>query len=319
MKSIAITAYQHAELVDAAPRPETLQPNEVYGRTLVSLVSPGTELNWAFLGSKFPIYPGYACVFEITEVGAEVKDLKVGDAVFASGGHRSWQSSKACDVVKLPPGLQPEVGVFARLMGVSMSTLNTTEVRPPERVLITGLGPVGNLAAQIFSRCGYQVTGLDPVAVRCDLAAACGIRDVRQSWDKMADLNGQIGLHVECSGHEQAALEGCRIVRKRGEVVLVGVPWQKRTELSAFDLLHAVFHRYVILRSGWEWEVPRQRADYGGCSLTDNYQAAIRWLAEGSIRTEGLATGYQITQAQEVYSGLLAQTLPTPAAYFDWR
>ena len=37
-----------------------------------------------------------------------------------------------------------------------------------------------------------------------------------------------------------------------GEVVLIGVPWVKRTDLSAFDLLHAVFHRYVYLRSGWE-------------------------------------------------------------------
>ena len=36
---------------------------------------------------------------------------------------------------------------------------------------------------------------------------------------------GEVELVIECSGHEQAAFDGCRIVRKRGEVVLVGAPW----------------------------------------------------------------------------------------------
>ena len=133
------------------------------------------------------------------------------------------------------------------------------------------------------------------------------------------DLVDQIALHVECSGHEQAVLDGCKLVRKRGEVVLVGVPWSRKTEIFSFELTHAIFHRYVILRSGWEWEVPLQPRDFAGNSIMGNYRAALDWLADGRLRVDGLGTLYAPERAQEVYDGLLNQSLPTPAALFDWR
>lgn len=320
MSRIAFTAYKTAEVDEAGPPNSPLQPGEVRGRTLVSLISPGTELNWGFLGKSFPSYPGYACVFEVEEVGSEVLDLRVGSIVFHSGPHQEWQQSSRKDVHPLPDGLVPERAVFARLAGVSMSTLNTTTARPPSRVLVTGLGPVGNLAAQIFSACGYSVTAVDPVETRREAARQAGLTDVRASIGEGApDIAGKVALHVECSGHERAALDGCMCVCKRGEVVLVGVPWQKRTDISSFELLHAIFHRYVVLRSGWEWEVPVQPADFRGNSLAENYAAALEWIVSGRINVEGLATCYAPQQAQEVYSGLLDQSLPTPAALFDWR
>jgi threonine dehydrogenase-like Zn-dependent dehydrogenase len=320
MKRIAITAYQKAEveLTDTPCAP--LQPTEVRGRTLVSLTSPGTELHSNYLGKNFPTYPGYASVFSVDEVGADVTDLAIGTVVFGSGGHREYQQMHRESVIPIPQGLEPEQAIFARLAGVSMSTLNTTTARAPSRVLVTGLGPVGNLAAQIFSACGYSVTAVDPVESRRETAGRSGLNDVRASIAEGApNITGEIALHVECSGHEQAALDGCNCVRKRGEVVLVGVPWKKRTEISSFELLHAVFHRYVVLRSGWEWEVPRQPAEFRGNSISGNYAAAMDWIAAGKIKTDGLATCYSPEQAQEVYSGLLNQSLPTPSAIFDWR
>ncbi|MFZ4778952.1 MAG: zinc-dependent alcohol dehydrogenase [Terrimicrobiaceae bacterium] len=320
MKRIAITSYQTAELESAPPLSAPLQPREVRGRTVVSLTSPGTELHWNYLGKNFPSHPGYASVFTVDEVGAEVTDLAVGDPVFGPGGHQECQQMRRESVVPIPPGLEPERAIFARLAGVSMSTLNTTTAHPPSRVLVTGLGPVGNLAAQIFSACGYWVTAVDPVESRRETARLSGLADVRASIaEGTPDITGEIALHVECSGHEQAALDGCKCVRKRGEVVLVGVPWEKRTDISSFDLLHAVFHRYVVLRSGWEWEVALQPTDFRGNSISGNYAAAMAWIAAGKIKTDGLATCYSPERAQEVYSGLLAQTLPTPAAIFDWR
>jgi len=320
MKRIAITAYKKAELELTDPLSAPLQPTEVRGRTLVSLTSPGTELNYNYLGKNFPTHPGYACVFSVDEVGADVTDLPIGTLVFSSGGHREYQQMHRESVVPIPQGLEPERAIFARLAGVSMSTLNTTTAHAPSRVLVTGLGPVGNLAAQIFSACGYSVTAVDPVERRRETARRSGLNDVRASIKEGApDITGEIALHVECSGHEQAVLDGCNCVRKRGEVVLVGVPWAKRTEISSFDLLHAVFHRYVVLRSGWEWEVPRHPTDFRGNSISGNYAAAIEWIAAGKIKTDGLATCYSPEQAQEVYSGLLDQSLPTLSAIFDWR
>jgi len=321
MRKIVFTAHRQAGVVEVPPLDDPLKPREVRGRTVVSLTSPGTELNWGFLGSKFPCDTGYACVFEVQETGSEVTDLPVGTLVFASGNHKEQQSHERDAVVPLPAGLEPEAGVFARLIGVSMSTLNTTTARPPSRVLVTGLGPIGNLAAQLFAACGYRVTAVDPVDNRRALAQQCGLVDVRASiGDGSAeDIAGKVALHVECSGHEQAVLDGCRCVRKRGEVVLVGVPWKRRTEMYSFELLHAIFHRYVVLRSGWEWEVPFRPTDFIGSSLLENYAAALEWIGSGKINVALLASSYAPSRVQVVYEGLLNQSLPTAAALFDWR
>lgn len=319
IKAIVFTAAQQAELVEIDGDTTPLGDNEVAGRTLASLISPGTELNWGYMGAKFPAYPGYASVFEVEAIGGAVTDLKPGDRVFCTGPHRSRQRVAREVALKVPDGLAPEVAVFARLMGVSMSTLTTTTARPPERVLVTGLGPVGLLAAQIFSHCGYEVIACDPLQGRRELAMLVGLSDVRAAVpidDKT--LVGKIALHVECSGHEQAVLGGCQLVRKRGEVVLVGVPWKRRTELSAFDILHAVFHKYLVLRSGWEWEVPRQPTDFVTGSIQANLAAALRWLAEGKVSTGDCFALAPPAEAQRVYQDLLHLRGDKIVTVFDW-
>jgi threonine dehydrogenase-like Zn-dependent dehydrogenase len=321
MRQITFTAKQRADLIEVPDLSDPLKPYEVRGRTVISLTSPGSELNGGYLGENFPVCPGYACVFSVTETGAEVTDLPVGSLVFESGNHKEWQVTSRQGVIPVPAGLSAERAVFARLMGVSMSTLNTTTARPPSRVLVTGLGPVGNLAAQIFAACGYAVTAVDPVEYRRIAALQAGLKDVRASVaEGPVDITGKVALHLECSGHETAVLDGCKCVAKRGEVVLLGVPWQRRTNMYAFDILHAVFHRYLVLRTGWEWEVPLHPTEFrGNSSIMENYAAAMDWIASGKIKVDNIAALYSPSDAQRVYSGLLNQTLPKLSALFDWR
>lgn len=320
MRQVLFTANQEAslQLVPALGGP--LSPFNIRGKTLVSLTSPGTELNWGYLGNNFPVTTGYANVLEVLEVGSSVSKFQPGDIVFGAGGHAEVVEVGESDAVLVPAGLQPEVAVFSRLMGVSMSTLNTAAAHPPANVLVTGLGPVGNLAAQIFARCGYSVTAVDPVAARRQTGLDCGLKDVRgNAKEACQDLEGKVALHLECSGHEQAVLAGCKLVCNRGEVVLVGVPWTRRADMQAFELLHAIFHRYVVLRSGWEWEVPKESRAFAFNSISGNIAAAMAWLKEGSINVAPLGTTYHPTDCQKVYAGLHDQSLPTPAAIFDWR
>jgi threonine dehydrogenase-like Zn-dependent dehydrogenase len=252
-------------------------------------------------------------------VGCEVDDLRPGDRVFAMGGHCSHSRFPRREVLPVPPGLAPETAVLARLMGVSMSTLTTTTARPPARVLVTGLGLVGNLAAQIFAACGYEVIACEPSAARRELARSVGIAGVLPAvpLDDPA-VRGEVDLVVECSGHEQAALDGARCVRQRGEVVLVGAPWRRRTDLSAHELLDAVFHNYAVLRSGWEWEVPLHAAAFGSGSIFAQYAAALRWLADGRIETGGLCEVRSPRQIQEAYQDLLHDRCRALSVVLDW-
>jgi threonine dehydrogenase-like Zn-dependent dehydrogenase len=317
--AITITARETAELLPAKPDASPLGAREVAGRTVASLVSAGTELAAHFLGSRFPAVPGYAAVFRVEAVGSEVTDLAAGGLAFCMGPHRSWQRAARERVVPVPAGLPAARAAFARMMSVTMSTLVTTAARPPDLVLVTGLGLVGHLGAQIFQRCGYRVIGCDPDAARQEFARRAGVARVLSEVPREDPaVVGQVALVLECSGHEQAAVDGCRVVRKGGEVVQIGAPWRRRTELSAHEILHLVFHRYVLLRSGWEWELPLDTAEFRAGSIFGNIAAALAWLAEDRIAVDDLYTLRPPREAQDAYQSLLHQSAERLAVVFDW-
>lgn len=319
MHKVAVTRVEYAELLEDSRDEAPLGPTEVAGNTVVSLISPGTELAMFYKGENFPQTPGYAAVFEVQEVGVDVRGLEVGDYAFCSGSHRSFQRWEAQDVLRVPEGLPPEKAVFARMMGVTMSTLTTTSARPPAKVLVTGLGPVGHLAAKIFAACGYEVLACDIAPARRELALRSGIAEVVEAvpLDDPA-WNGKTSLVIECSGHEQAVVDGCGVAKRSGEVVLVGVPWRRRTDIFAHELLSAVFHRYVVLRSGWEWQLPKHPTDFRGNSINENYEGALRWLKEGRISVDGLYSVASPKRCQEVYQELLYGRGDKLTVVFDW-
>src|SRR5687767_7149077 len=175
--AVIITTREKAELLPAPRDAKPLGPTEVSGRTLASVISAGTEINGMYQADEFPKHPGYAACFEVEAVGEKVTCVRVGDRAFCMGPHQSFQRVEQADVLKVPDDLRPEQGVFGRLMGVSMATLTTVSARPPERVVVTGLGPVGHLAAAIFASCGYDTIAADPLEMRRELASRiAGVR-----------------------------------------------------------------------------------------------------------------------------------------------
>lgn len=327
---IVVTAPRTVE-VGSDPDPSRwsapLAPGEVAGPTVCTLVSPGTEIAGAFSPgphrpARYPVVPGYAAVFRVDEVGAEVSGIRIGDLVFSHGGHRSRQRASASAVTPLPPGLDPFSAVFTRLMLVPMATLATTAARPGERVGVSGLGPIGFLAASIFAASGFDVTAWDPRPER-RVGLPDAVRVLAEAPPETArsqyGTTDGFALVLECSGHDGAALAAVRRVRSGGEVALVGTPWQRRTDATAHELLDEVFHRYAVLRSGWEWQVPAEPAPFGGPSARSNTDLALRRLADGTVAVDHLAWRARPDEAQSVYDALADGTAPALTALFDWR
>lgn len=305
-----------------------LGPTEVRGRTLATLISPGTELAWAETGN-FPLRPGYAAVYEAEELGRDVRGISRGDKLLSMGAHRSTQQFDQRYLLKVPDGLAPETAVLARLMGVSMTTLMTTAARPGDRVVITGAGPVGYLAAHLCRIAGYEVSVVEPDPRRNAQARESGLSVLTEMPVDDAGFAGTVALVIDCSGHEGAVLDGCKVVRKKGEVVLVGVPWKAHTGMLAHEILHAVFFRFVNLRSGWEWEVPVVGRDFVWEELYEGYNnaqhttmtglaKALTWLARGHVPLAGLIRTFSPADPAAVYGGLLAREVAEPFAVLDW-
>lgn len=324
MKKVLITAVEQAGLIEAPDPTVPLAADEVEGHTLFTAISAGTELHsYGADGSdkrKYPCELGYAAVFEIDAVGPEVTGLKAGDVVFTSGRHASLQRVRATNAAPVPLGLPPEKAVITRLMAISWSTLITSRARPPARIAVTGLGPVGHLAAQIFNASGYIVLGIDPNPQRRDWATAKGILNVLPAMPvEDPAWHRQVDLVVECSGHEAAVRDACQMVRKRGEVVLVGVPWARKTDIYAHDILYRVFYDFIDLRSGWEWEVPNLSTDFQMGSRMEVFAAGMRWIADGRIHVDGLYETVAPGRAQEAYQDLARGKSNRLITLFDWR
>lgn len=299
---------------------QPLAPDHVRGRTLVTAISPGTELAMAGIVQAFPAPFGYAAAFEVTETGSDVTDLEPGRLCFAMGFHRSVQQHPRAHVVPAPEGVTPEQVAIARLVGVTGATLQFTRICPTSTVLVTGLGPVGYLGAVLFHACGYKVVAVDPVAARRENAARAGIAHVRGDVADLApDWLGRIDLGLECSGREDVVVEVAKLLRHGGELSLVGVPWKKTSDRPAFDLLHAIFHQMISVRSGWEHELSVGRPHFHGPSRVDAFETAMRLMAEGRIPLDGMTRLNPAAEARTVYAELMAGEREELFQLLDWR
>jgi len=323
-RRIVFTADTTAEMEDFERDNAPLGADEIVGKTLYTLVSPGTELNM-YDGSynragiafgSFPCNPGYAASFEVEEVGSDVKDVKPGDAAFCMGLHSTCQRYPREQVIPLPEGLDPVKGPFARLMNVTMSTLTTTIARPPATIVVTGLGPIGLLGAMMFQRCGYNVVACDPIEARQETARAKELTDVRAAVPTDAGI--KVPLVLECSGHEQAVLDGLDVLEARGELVLVGVPMNRKTDIYAQPVLNKVFRNRVVIRTGSEWEVPKQPTAYRQNSNFGNMAGALKWLADGSISVDDLYMVMKPDDPQAIYQDVLNKRTEKMFVILDW-
>lgn len=306
-----------------------LAKDEIRGSTLATLISQGTEIGWAN-GDDFPVKPGYAAVFRVEEVGSDVEEVEIGDLRFSMGYHRQTQQVPVRFTMPVPEGMDPNVALLTRLMGVSMTTLMTTDARPGDKVVICGAGPVGLLAAHNFQIGGYDVSIVEPDALRRSQAEQSGIGSTHAAMPLEDDnFLGKVALVVDCSGHESAVLDGCKVVRKQGEVVLVGVPWRAYTDMKAHDVLNAVFFNFVKLRSGWEWELPILPYDFVWEELLEGYnnashsifggfERAMQWLKDDKVQLDGLMTTVSPKHPEKVYGQLLDRNILEPFIVYDW-
>ena len=143
------------------------------------------------------------------------------------------------------------------------------------------------------------------------------------------DVAGRVDLVVECSGNEAAVADACKVLAMGAEVVLVGTPWVRKTEVYAQEILSAVFYRLATLRSGWEFELPLRRMpftnrghnrDYSNARHTvlSGYRRALAWLADGRIPLDAMVRAVSPRDAAAVYRGLQRREYEELFLVWDW-
>lgn len=310
-----------AALVESEMDRSPLAPNEIAGRTIVSLISTGSERGAYmdyFGGTVYPVSTGYAAVIEVLETGSAVTNVKVGDRVLALAPHQLYNRVKSDEISIVPEGMNPAHAVMGRFPAVSMTSMIHTSIKPTEPVLVTGLGVVGLMCAQMMRHCGYEVYAFDPNENRRETARACGIRHVYASLDEVPEVKGVAGLAMECSGREEGTYSLVANLRRGGELYLIGVPWYRSTDTFAHELLKSVFYGFIQLRSGFEWSLPRHSRDFMPNSNFASIAKSMEWIRDGHIKVEGIYEVAAPERCDDIYSSMADGTMEKTCAIFDW-
>jgi|GEM_PF-1233515 len=318
---VRFVAKAKAELTEESFEECELKPNQVFGRTLVSLISSGSERGGYmdyFGGGVYPMETGYAVVMEVIKVGSLVTSVIPGDVVFSSAPHCLYNIVDDDNVVRVLPGMSPEEAVLCRFPAVSMTTLLQTHIKPVEPVVVTGLGIVGLMCAQAFQHCGYTVYAVDPNESRRNFGSKCGLKNL-YSTVKECPVIGKVGLGMECSGAEQAAIDLLDVLRKGGELSLIGVPWYRGTDTYAHDIFGKIFYGFITVISGWEWSIPLHSKDFLPGSNYGNYEIGMRWIKEGGIVVKDIYETVNPKDCDKVYQAIVNGTCTKTCTIFDWR
>ena len=246
-----------------------LQPNEVRLRTLYSGISAGTELTayresnpylskrWdddrrLFLEGgvslQHPIEAwGYEEVGEVAEVGTEVTEMRPGEVVWGTWGHKSttvvdenWAAQR-----KLPPDVDPIVGIFSRIGAIALNAVLDADVHLGEYVAVFGQGVPGLIASQLARLNGGTVIAIDGIPKRLELAKELGAAHVidftKQSpAEEIKGLTENRGADVciEISGSYRALHEAIRSTAYNSKVVSSGFYQGEGISLSLGEEFH---------------------------------------------------------------------------------
>jgi 2-desacetyl-2-hydroxyethyl bacteriochlorophyllide A dehydrogenase len=153
-----------SELAPRAPGPDEVAIDVAYSG--VNFADIQMRLGFYPDAPKKPFVPGYEVSGTISAVGADVTDLKVGDAVVAGtyfGGYASHVTIPARQVFKLPRTVDLAAGAAlpVNYFTAQLALFEMARVRAGDRVLIEcATGGVGVLAIQMARHAGAEVTGL---------------------------------------------------------------------------------------------------------------------------------------------------------------
>ena len=101
---------------------------------------------------------------------------------------------------------------------------------------------------------------------------------------------------------------------------MIGAPWGgAENSVPSGRLTGEIFLRFLRLRSGSEWEIPRQPEPLAIGSIHRNSVVALDWLAAGHLRVGPLITHRLPPEAAaEAFTGLRTRPDDYLGVIFQW-
>ncbi len=255
-----------------------------------------------------PLILGHEVAGTVVEIGADVSNVKIGDRVavepgvpcgqceYCKGGrynlcpdvfflatppdNGAWADyivMRSDMLFTLPDTMSFEEGALLEPLSVGYHAMNRAQVKPSDKVLITGLGPIGLLAIQAAKLFGVQeIYASDVVAFRREFALKMGATAVFNPLEdfiaeEIAQLTGNAGIDViiESSGNRNSISSTVNLVKRGGRVVFVGLPPENEVLLNVDKIIDSELNIYGVFRYANTYAAAIQAYAKSGLNMTE--------------------------------------------------
>jgi 2-desacetyl-2-hydroxyethyl bacteriochlorophyllide A dehydrogenase len=195
---------------------------------------------------------GHEASAEVIEVGSEVRNLSVGDRVVingmfvGSGGMEGAFTEELLlkdaeamgKLLPIPEGVPYDVAALCEPLAVAMHGVNRAEVKPGDKVVVYGCGPIGlGMVLWLVDRGITDVVALDLAPERRERALALGARaaldpancDVRA---ELAKLHGEVPSYGRVGVGTDAYIDAAGAPSILSDVIMMA-KWHSRMVVTA--------------------------------------------------------------------------------------
>ncbi|HEV2241287.1 MAG TPA: Gfo/Idh/MocA family oxidoreductase [Streptosporangiaceae bacterium] len=284
---------------------------------------------------------GYSAAGQVVEVGSAVSGLRAGQLVATGGAgkasHAEFQAVPGLLCAVVPDGVPAEDAAFATVAAIALHGLRLAEAGPGSKVVVIGLGLVGQLAARLAMVSGCDVVGIDPVPHARIVATGSGVLALDELGDATTDQvvawsrgrGADAVLICAASPASAPVTRAPALCRDRAAVVIVGdvgleldrAPLYER-ELSLRFARSYGPGRYDPSYEAWGVDYPAGQVRW---TEGRNFEAVLDLLAAGRLRVSDLVThrfgigdaaaAYELIERRaDPYLAIQLTYQPTPAA-----
>jgi predicted dehydrogenase/threonine dehydrogenase-like Zn-dependent dehydrogenase len=268
-----------------------------------------------------PMPLGYSTSGTVLACGRAVQTLKPGDRVAAAAPHASLVSIGHNLCARIPDGVNFDRAAYTGVGAIAMQGVRLAKLSLGERVLVIGLGLIGQITVALLKAQGCRVFGIELDPAKLALAREFGMDNgttgpAREAIRQFSGGYGVDAVIITAATQSNEPIElAADVCRSKGRIVLVGVAglnlprppfFQKELEFTVSSSLGPGRGDAQYEEEGIDYPIGHAR-----WTAKRNMEAVLDLMAAGKLPVEKLTTHrFAVDDAPAAYNLIAERTEP---------